>query len=315
GDLRHEGDPDPPAARGAGERGERERIRDRFWSPERPGCRLEKDKHYFVFRASVLRVKNTKVTYPEYARLVDADGVIRMSLLMGMDDPAKGRDPNTSRDINADNFKDIKSTLLKSGYKSQIWNRSEILRVTNGKTDRGYVETFRKTLIRDGRPITLELEVFFGPSGISEDSTAFHWFFKRALETKAIMMYDGHSGLGGHLDLESIEAANQFKIQPNKNKYQIYFFNSCSSYTYYNKMYFSRKRTSTDPRGTKNLDIFTNGLATYFHVMHDTNMALIRAVEAWASGKATISYQALAAEIDSDNLFGINGDEDNPTRP
>ena len=28
-----------------------------------------------------------------------------------------------------------------------------------------------------------------------------------------------------------------------------------------------------------------------------------------------MSYQQLAKEIDSDNLFGVNGDEDNPRRP
>ena len=127
------------------------------------------------------------------------------------------------------------------------------------------------------------------------------------------MIYDGHSGLGGHLDLADIESTEQFKITPDPSRYQIYFFNSCTSYTYFNTDYFARKQTSADPRGTKNLDILANGLATAFDVMHDTNLALLRAIDAWSSGKAKTSYQELAAQIDSENLFGVIGDEDNPT--
>ena len=80
-------------------------------------------------------------------------------------------------------------------------------------------------------------------------------------------------------------------------------------------MYFSRKATDADPRGIKNLEILTNGLATFFTVMHNTNLEVLGAVEAWASGKASVSYQALAKHVDSGNLFGVNGDEDNPKRP
>ena len=36
------------------------------------------------------------------------------------------------------------------------------------------------------------------------------------------------------------------------------------------------------------------------------------AVEKYLGDGTRVSYQALAREIDSDNLFGINGDEDNP---
>jgi hypothetical protein len=125
------------------------------------------------------------------------------------------------------------------------------------------------------------------------------------------MMYDGHSGLGGHLDLDSIQSNEGFQINPAKDRYQIYFFNSCTSYSYYNTMYFDRKKSATDPKGTKNLDIFTNGLETYFSVMHTTNMALVSAIETWAATGRKASYQSLASQIDSDNLFGVNGDEDN----
>lgn len=285
-----------------------------FWNPAKEGCRLQEGRDYLKIKAKVQRQANTRRTFPEYDRLVDENGVISMTLLMGMDDPRKQRDPNTSNDINAQNFRDIKNSFLQGGWQSRLWSENEIREVVQKRIntkDLSYVEEFTKTSRREGRDITLAVRVVFGPSGIDEKSTSFHYFFKDALENSSVLMYDGHSGLGGHLDLDSIEQANGFKLRPNKNRYQIYYFNSCSSYTYYNTMYFGRKSTAGDREGTKNLDIMTNGLATYFSVMHDTNFALISAIEAYASGKALVSYQTLARQIDSGNLFGINGDEDN----
>jgi hypothetical protein len=281
-----------------------------FWNPANPGCRLQKNKDFFTISANIKRVTNTQLTFPEYERLVDQNGNITVSLLMGMDDPNQNRDPNSSGDINASNFRDIKETLKSMGYQGRVWTSNEINAIAKKPTRKGvYVEEFLKQVGR----VKILLRVFFGPSGIDEDSSSFHYFFKDALENQAVMMYDGHSGLGGHLDLESIEEEIG-ALRPNQNRYQIYYFNSCTSYSYYNTMYFDRKKSAQDPNGTKNLDIFTNGLATYFSVMHDTNLALIKAIESYASGSAKISYQSLAKSIDSDNLFGINGDEDNPTK-
>ncbi len=40
-------------------------------------------------------------------------------------------------------------------------------------------------------------------------------------------------------------------------------------------------------------------------------MALETSLQYAISGTGLVSYQTLAKQIDSDNLFGINGDEDN----
>ncbi len=284
-----------------------------FWNPANYGCRLKEGEHYDVVKGKITRFKNTETTYPEYSRLADDKGEIKISLLMGMDETTKGRDPNTSTDENAKNFRDIKKSLIQRGYKNSLMPREEVAKISGRVRTAPYVENFVKIVKRNGKPYQILVQVFFGPSGIDEDSTAFHGFFRDALKNSSIMMYDGHSGLGGHLDLGSLEESYGVKFQPNKSRYQIYFFNSCTSYTYYNTMYFGRKKSATDKKGTKNLDIMTNGLATYFSVMHDTNLAVVKAVEAWASGQASVSYQAIAKAIDSDNLFGVNGDEDNPT--
>jgi hypothetical protein len=228
--------------------------------------------------------------------------------MFGMDDNQKGRNPLNSGDINAENYRDFRNYLLEKDYKAKKWTAAEINKVA--KTKNGalpFVETIQKGKI--------VYRFFFGPSAIDEDSLAFHWFYKDALENSSIMIYGGHSGLGGHLDLDSIEANLGEAIKFNPKKYQILFFDSCTSYKYYNTAYFDRKVTAKDPKGSKSLDIFTNGLSTFFHVMPASNKAIAIALEKALSyaqtGAGFVSYQTLAKQIDSDNLFGINGDEDN----
>ena len=280
-----------------------------FWSPSRPGCQLKEGKDYQTFVGTLKAKKNSARTYPEYERMV-SNGVIRMSLLMGMDDPGKEADPNKSSDINASNFRQIKETLLSEGYASSgKWTPAQVAKIVTEDYDvKPYVETFTKKVDGPHGKITLSVRIFFGPSGIDEDSEPFHYFLRDSLKNDAVMAYAGHSGLGGHLSLKGIEANTEIDLTPDASKYQIYYFNSCSSYPYYGDQYFARKG------GTKNLDIITNGLATYFHVMPDTNLTIIRAIESWASGKGRLSYQALAASLDTSNLLGINGDEDNPKK-
>lgn len=279
-----------------------------FWNPARPGCPLKDGLHYRRVPARIKRYANTRVSYPEYDRLVDADREIKVTMLFGMDEQANDRNPLTSKDVNADNFRTMRRQLAKLGFQGRLWTASDLRALLPARTS---PHPFVEEYVLDTPKARIVVRLFFGPSGISERSRAFHHFFKDSLENSAIMMYDGHSGLGGHLDIAAIEAGEGFRIQPSRDRYQIYFFNSCSSYTYYNTMFFERKKTAADPRGTKNLDILTNGLETYFEVMHDTNFALVRAVVDWAQGGKARSYQELAAEIDSDNLFGVNGDEDN----
>lgn len=277
-----------------------------FWSPERYGCKLEEGKDYFLVKAKIKRYTNSKLTYPEYHNLVAKDGYVHIHVLFGMDEPHLKRDPLKSSDINAANYRQFRNYLIKNGYTAIRWSDQQvraIAKTLNG--DLPYVETLHKG--------NIAYRFFYGPSGIDEDSLGFHWFYKDALENSSVMIYEGHSGLGGHLDLDSIEESLGEPIKFSKN-YQIYFFDSCTSYKYYNSGYFDRKKTASDPNGTKKLDIFTNGLATEFAAMPKATSSVAMAFEKalnMAKGQQFVSFQTLAKQIDSDNLFGVNGDEDN----
>lgn len=293
-----------------------------FWhgfNPRRRGCALREGDGYFAFSAKLRPLTTKKISFPEYERLADRDGRIVISFLMGMDNGANLRDPMISRDLNANNFRAIRRSLIGNGYGPRLLAPSEIRRIVPAPVPRAampYVEELTKTVHQAGtnREFAIVVRMFYGQTGADEESVAFHWFLKDALENSAVVIYDGHSGVGAHLDLPSIEIRRGFRILPPQDRYQIYFFNSCSSYTHYNTMFFGRKITPRDPRGSKNLDIITTGLGTYFSASHDSNMALIGAIESWSAGRARFNYQQLIRDIDSKNLAGINGDQDNPTR-
>ncbi len=284
-----------------------------FWNPANPGCELVEDEDYIVVKTKIERFKNTKLSYPEYHNLADENGMTTVHVLFGLDDPKEDRNPMTSDDINADNYRQFRNYLVKQGYVATKWATAEVKKIA--KTRNGvlpYVETLEKG--------NISYRFFFGPTGIDEESLAFHWFYKDALENASVMLYGGHSGLGGHLDLAMIEDNLGETINFNKKRYQILFFDSCTSYKYYNQQYFERKVSTKDPNGSKKLDIFTNGLATYFHTMPNSNKALAIALDKalnYATKATYVSYQSLAKQIDSENLFGVSGDEDNesPKKP
>lgn len=272
-----------------------------FWNPANYGCPLKIGKDYAFVQARLLRLPNEKVSYPEYARLADSNGDLDISLFFGMDSPSRKPDPRRSDDVNANNFTRTAAALKQLGFTSTERSSNNVY----------YSEVFEKTYSGLNTVRTIRVKTYFGPTGINENVTAFHQLLKYALEKDAVMIYDGHSGLGGHLDLQSIERNLGTAISFPQDRYQILFFNSCSSYPYYNTQYFERKKTLTDPRGSKNLDVLTNGLSTYFNTIANSNFALLNALDTYAQNGQRTTYQKLAQQIDSENLFGVNGDEDN----
>lgn len=284
-----------------------------FWHPARAHCKLQEGIDYARIQGQIERLPNTTSTYPEYDRLVRGTGAKRkivVSIFVGMDDPAKKVvDPMTSRDENAHGFRRMRRTLLEMGFvNDQRWSRRRLNEYLGVKL-RGpfFVEEFGKDTPK-GRLIA---RLYFGPTGLTEESRIFHRLYRDALLRSSVVVYDGHSGFGDSLYLDKIEEKEGVDIRLGPG-YQIYYFNSCSSYFYYPSEYFARKVSKTDPKGTRNLDVLANGLMSANFAEHDANLGLVRAISDWAEGKRIVSYQTLMQEIDDKNFSGVLGDEDNP---
>ncbi|HBA61841.1 MAG TPA: hypothetical protein DCZ92_13725, partial [Elusimicrobia bacterium] len=101
-----------------------------------------------------------------------------------------------------------------------------------------------------------------------------------------------------------------------KNKYQIFVFQGCSTYAYYNTAFFNLKKSGADPKGTRNLDIMTTGIGASFDVGAAVDVAFLASVTAGQRPSwQTIMDRVRQAEGESSALSHINGDEDNPRNP
>lgn len=280
---------------------------DHFWyffNPTAWRCPLKEGVDYGYVSVKIKKKANTKLTYPEYSRLVH-EGEIQMHLLFGMDNPTKSYNPHKSTDINAENYVVVRDTLIQLGFTNREWSPQELAKISTGETS-FYVEELTKKTPK----ALLRVRMFFGDSA-NYEALGFKHILKDAIAHSSVMIYSGHSGLGEYLKIANLEIEESFKILAPKDRYQIFFFNGCSTYPYYAGQYFSLKKSDSDPQGTLNLDIITNGLATYFNVLESANIAVVKAVYLWAIKGIKTSYQQLILETDSDNLTAVNGDEDN----
>ena len=279
-----------------------------FWWPYQSGCKLEENVDFDVIQAQVQAMPNTASSYPELERLLE-NGVVDYHLLLGMDDPGQSTDPSESRDINADTYRQLRRYLVSIGFDSHRWSEQEIRAlVPEPIWQMPHVETLSKQYPRG----LVRVRMFFGANGSSGDRP-FAFFFKDAIENASVLAYSGHSGLGEYLDLDLLGRYQGIEFKGNPNRYQIFFFNSCSSYPYYNSMFFDLKKTEQDPRGTHQLDIVTNGLATLFSSLMRSNLALLKPVLQYMETGRVSSYQDIVGRADSHNLLGVNGDDDNPS--
>ena len=291
-----------------------------FWSPKEiyPDCHLKEgeDYHWIEGRLTAAGTKSKKKTYPEYSRLVHSKAV-DIHLIFGKDSPRSGNNPRTSKDDNAKNFLKVEEALKNARFEvTKEWTPEQIKTIARGKDIKkempATVPYVQDMQYKSQSGVVINLRMFYGQTELfAKNNAAFHYFFRDALDNAAILIYDGHSGLGAHLDFENIKEArgNRFQIGMNRDRYQIVFLNSCSSYSYFNASYLKAKTTQSDKKGTKNLDLLLNGLSTDYDPKSDTS--LIFAVQRYLDSNKATSYIDLAKEMDTGNLFVVIGDEDN----
>ncbi|OFZ21045.1 MAG: hypothetical protein A2X94_06855 [Bdellovibrionales bacterium GWB1_55_8] len=283
-----------------------------FWHPYAPACPWKRGEDYQEIQPEIVLKNNDETTYPEYDRLVDpATRTISMWILVG---PAsnKSMNPMTSPDINAQTFCEFREHFLRKGFSSRRWTSKEIRRKGNTLFAKlPWVEDFEK----QGARSRILIHAFYGHTAVKDFSRAFYHFLEDGVENASMVVYAGHAGLGKTLAPSVAEKIGLLRMRPNRDRYQIYFFNGCSTYAYYTQPYFTRKASALDPEGTKNLDIITTGLATGEDFLGSSSLAAIDAVTDWADGGAAASYQEILKRAGGSNLLSVSGDEDNPSSP
>lgn len=279
-----------------------------FWDPDMPKCPLRgNDTDVLRIQGQLKALPNTVRTYPEYDQLYGDNGngeTTEISVFLGyIDDMAHVNEPNRKDDaFFALRYleKDLKDRQFKLVEKEDAFRE-----YSNGSRHAG--ANFYRVYEKKVRTVTgdsplIRVKVLLADTDILSTDETFHHFLRRAFLDSDILAYDGHSGLGGNLDLASIDG-----IQFDPKKYQLFFFNGCSSYPYFNGMFFNEKD------GTEKLDILTAGLPT---LSYTSGPNIVAFIERFLEGRA-VSYQTLLSEMEASNddagtyLTGVSGDEDN----
>lgn len=261
-----------------------------FWNPCREGCPIS-GSDLAAVQTDLSPLPVTRDTYPEYAKLYGDNGsgnTLQISYLVGVDEGFQ------SGDLGRRTFNDAFAGLKAAGFKvAADAARSKKLAMSAG-----------------GKNIVIEMRL------LNPDSVKFAEEAVRGMKNADIFMYDGHSGLGGYLDPERLAVDAGGPLNLPRNKYQIFVFQGCSTYAYYNSAYFALKKSSADPKGSRNLDIITTGIGAAFDVGAKVDVSFIKSV---ATGRRpswqTIINRVHSAEGHNSALSHVNGDEDNPDTP
>ncbi|MBC7457717.1 MAG: hypothetical protein H7235_05530 [Bdellovibrionaceae bacterium] len=279
------------------------------WDPEKNQCPLVKDEHWYQAIVQLVAMPATADTYPEYERLI-VDNQLQMTMYFGAADHDNVNwnplDPKL-KDQGARSYMQMRDYLVKTlGYASRVMPTDEIS--SNYSLRPKLQMPFAEELIKVTPKGNIRIRLFFLETAyLNDNSAAFHYILRNSVKNEAVILYDGHSGIGRNLNLDRIETNNGFKISFNTN-YQVIYFGSCLPYAYYTDLFFKRKITDTDPNGTKNLDILAYAKEAHFGNVE--NLRLVLAFDDYMLKGIKTSYQKIITETPKD-FFGVIGDEDN----
>lgn len=218
-----------------------------FYDPFRKGCEYLQKSPVASFVTLNFSASRSKIQ----------DASARLDLLRG--DNGNGEvfqittmngfaeDSKSSTDEGRESFQNINRWLIKKGFTEKILNHS---------SNRPVHQYEKEVTGQNGKSMTIRVIRLLAETSVASKNVTFAKVFKRAIEESDILIYAGHSGLGGNLDIPSLEE-KAGKISFSANKRQIFYFNGCSTYSYYLAPFAEQKSKSK-------LDIITNGLSSLF---------------------------------------------------
>ncbi len=289
-----------------------------FWDPSRSGCDHQLGVHYQNVALNFgAESAQTTESFPEYSRMiqtVNGEKVLQMTFAFGYVNDADQPNPFQDYDPGMREFQKFErkagKTLAKLGFQKTAILQSEYeggsSELTIGSRYTG-VQNGTKIIVSVVAAAGVDQMMLFAESYAARKEGFFGWF--------------GHSRVGSGFDAQSFQSImysnpEHFSLSPD---YQLIYWAGCNSYSYYTLPFFDMKsqlNPTLDPKGTKNLDIISNGLPSFFSLNAINAEILLNALLSW---EKPTSYQALVNEIedraerDGSTLVLVNvlGDDDN----
>ncbi len=241
--------------------------------------------------------------YPDYSAMFD-DGLLDIAIHVGGDYNEERFDLEAARDI----FDSLKTELNLRAPVADF----ESLRTTSGP--------FTGELNANGKTVAVQVSLFH-PDMHKEEGVGFDGLlaaYKASAATRDIVMYDGHagydtnySGIVVHYNPRHAIAASAFDELDLPEKYQLFVFNGCKTYTSYADAMYQNPRKSV-----ANLDIITTVNFSWLSEMTRVTTELVgNLTAAGKEGHVPRSYDQILAEMNSgrswDVIYGIHGLSDN----
>jgi hypothetical protein len=285
------------------------------YDPKLPGCDQVLGTHYQEVNFQVLNETPMTVnSYPEYSKLLNAGGKannLQITFAFGYAVELSNPQPLTDADEGMTQFRMFLDNFRKE-FSTVSWQESVILQgeYLNSKDPQKQIGV-RFTGVIDGVQVKVNVVTETGLNQMQLFSKSF------AHDHDSFFGWFGHSHLGdgfapGTFSSLLSQKSSYYSVSPN---YQLLFFGSCNSYSYYTRSYFKMKRSSSDPMGTKGLDIISNGVASYFATAAANAMIFSNAL---LNFKKPTSYQVLVDNLQETSkinhvpiLVNVQGDEDN----
>ena len=242
--------------------------------------------------------------YPEYDRLFD-DGLLDVAIHVGGDYNDKRYDLLTARDL----FDDLQDDL---GLKAPV-ETFDALRTDSGP--------FVGELRVGERTIRMEVTLIH-PDMQKEEGVGFEGLlqlYRESAATRDVVLYDGHAGYNSgysgvvvHYNPRHAIAADDFADMDLPDKYQVFMFNGCKTYTAYADALYANPK-----KDIGNLDILTTVNFSWLSEMTRITGDLLEGMTRTVDGDhAPMSYDALLADLNRgrswDVIYGVHGLSDNP---
>jgi hypothetical protein len=248
-----------------------------LWEPEKEGCKAVTQQLKITVTK---RYATKKLVYPEYDRLV-ADKKVTVVVLFGQ----IGDGEISEYDAGMTGARQMGSWLEGAGFKE----------VKNAPVGRRYAKTLKTGVV-------VEFDIY-SPKEFSGLGDYGHFEnFQKALGEHEIVVYDGHSMLGG----------SDFWARPQyPTYYQIYLYGGCLGYEYY------VKHILTGKGGWQNVDILSSVVEVSAGANEFAAPALAKLIWALENGYKA-SWRDLLVKVREsvgDSTFGVSGVRDNCFTP
>jgi hypothetical protein len=129
------------------------------------------------------------------------------------------------------------------------------------------------------------------------------------LSTRAdVIVYGGHAGLGANV------RALARKGEWTSGQYVLVFENGCDTYAYVDGALFDAHAAinADDPNGTKYVDLMMNAMPSFFAEMSNGTLQLVRGLLSYDN---PMTFEQIMANIDSDEVVLVSGEQDNTFVP